>query len=250
MKKILVFLLVAVMLMVSACGNVETTGGEPMATPTATPEATPTPAHTADSISVTVRVNGADGSFEIVNEAIDVTDVDKDGKYTISDALYCAHDAKYDGEGLGFATADTEYGLSLTMLWGDTSGAFGYYLNNVSSMSLSDEVKEGDLVVAYIYRDQATWSDSYTSFDKDYTSVAVGETVALTLNGQGYDANFAVVTSPISGAVITVNGQATEYVTLEDGTVSISFDTAGTYEVAVETEGNYYVAALCIVEVK
>ena len=246
MKKILALLLVAVMLMVSACGNVETTGGQP----TATPGATATPAPTADSISVTVRVNGADGSFAIANVAIDVTDVDQDGKYTIADALYCAHASQYKGDGLGFATADTEYGLSLTMLWGDTSGAFGYYLNNVSSMSLSDEVKEGDLVVAYIYRDQVMWSDSYTSFDVNYSSVAVGEAVTLTLKGQCYDANFNVVTAPISGTVITVNGQATEYVTGEDGTVTVSFDAAGTYSVAVETEGNYYVAALCIIEVK
>ena len=246
MKKILALLLVAVMLMVSACGNVETTGGQP----TATPGATATSAPSADSISVTVRVNGADGSFAIANVAIDVTDVDQDGKYTIADALYCAHASQYKGDGLGFATADTEYGLSLTMLWGDTSGAFGYYLNNVSSMSLSDEVKEGDLVVAYIYRDQVMWSDSYTSFDVNYSSVAVGETVTLTLNGQCYDANFNVVTAPISGAVITVNGQTTEYVTGEDGTVTVSFDASGTYSVALETEGNYYVAALCIIEVK
>ncbi len=246
MKKILAMLLMVAMLMVSGCGDVETTGGEP----TPTPGATSTPEPAVDSISVTVRVNGADGGFKVANKAIDVTDVDQDGKYTIADALHCVHSEEYDGDGLGFATADTEYGISLTMLWGDTSGAFGYYVNNVASLSLSDQVKEGDLVVAYIYRDQATWSDSYTSFDKSYVSAATGEDITLTLNGQGYDINFNQVTAPVAGAVITINGQATEYATDADGKVSLSFDTAGTYMIAVGTDGNYYISALCIVEVK
>ncbi|MBO7666544.1 MAG: hypothetical protein J6S70_03845, partial [Clostridia bacterium] len=93
-------------------------------------------------------------------------DADADGVLTISDALYAAHEAAYEGgAAAGFAAATTEYGLSLTKLWGvENGGSYGYFVNDNSAMSLADPLSDGDEVVAFIYT-AADWSDAYSFFD-------------------------------------------------------------------------------------
>ena len=57
--------------------------------------------------------------------AVDLRDADEDGAVTINDALAIAHDAHCPG---GYASATTEYGLSLTKLWNVENGTgYGYY---------------------------------------------------------------------------------------------------------------------------
>ena len=46
---------------------------------------------------VTVYVTIANGSLVMTQEPVTVTDIDKDGSLTINDALYLAHEAKYQG---------------------------------------------------------------------------------------------------------------------------------------------------------
>lgn len=47
-------------------------------------------------------------------------------------------------------------------LWGtENGGSYGYYVNNVSTWSLTDPVDEGDYVNAFVYTDLTTWFDTY-----------------------------------------------------------------------------------------
>ena len=48
--------------------------------------------------------------------------------------------------------------------------------------------------------------------------------MTLTLSAAGYDENWAPVTSPLAGAVITVNGEKTESVTDENGQVTLTVE--------------------------
>ena len=117
---------------------------------------------------------------------------DGDGAYTVNDVLYAAHDAAYEGGvAAGYATADTQWGLSIAKLWGDESGNFGYWLNNASCWSLTDPVAEGDYVVAFVYYDGTNYSDAYAYFTEGSYTVAAGEALIVELQAvSGYDENW------------------------------------------------------------
>ena len=101
-----------------------------------------------EPITVYVTIADDNGVLVLAHEAITVTtDFDFDGTLSIADAIFCAHEAKFEGGAdAGFACERTVYGLSLIKLWGiDNGGSFGYYCNNASPMSLSDAIANRDL---------------------------------------------------------------------------------------------------------
>ncbi|MBO5898329.1 MAG: hypothetical protein J6R04_04885 [Clostridia bacterium] len=198
-----------------------------------------------------IYVTISDGSLALVRRAVSLSDADGDGATTIGDALVLAHDAAYEGgAAAGFGAAETEYGLSMTKLWGITSGAYGYCVNDASAMSLYDAVAVGDHVYAYVYRDLETWSDVYSYFDRSAVETAKGEQVTLTLTYVGYDAAWNLVTAPVADAVITVNGEATSYTTDAEGKVTLSFDKKGSYTLSATSETLTLVPPVCVVAVK
>ena len=175
----------------------------------------------AEETAPVVYVTIANGSVVLPCQAVELTDADEDGALTIADALYLAHEAAFEGGAeAGFACENTEYGLSMTKLWGvDNGGAFGYYVNDAMAMSLADPLKDGDYVNAYVYTDTAAYSDMYCFFD--LKTAAEGD-VALTLSGVSFDENYAPVVNPVAGAVITVNGEKTDAVTDENGQATVT----------------------------
>lgn len=175
------------------------------------------------------------GSVVAALETVNLTDADGDGALTVCDALYAVHEKLYEGgatAGFGYYTG--EYGLSMSKLWGDESGMFGYYLNNASCTSLADPVKDGDSITAFIYQSE-DWSDVYTYFDVTEASVSTGEEITLTLMAAGYDENWNPISYPVEGAVITLNGNPVYahstsgstpmWETDENGQVTISINT-------------------------
>lgn len=177
---------------------------------------------TAESVSVTVTI--ANGTPVLSAQTVEVTDTDADGILTINDALYCAHETAYEGgAAAGYASAQSEYGMSMSKLWGIENGSsFGYYVNNASAMSLVDPVANGDYICAFVYTDLTAWSDTYSYFDVTSVTADSGKTVTLTLSAAGFDENWAPVTLPVEGATITVDGTATELVTDAEGKVTLS----------------------------
>ena len=172
-----------------------------------------------DDIYVTIT----NGNIVLAYEDVDLKDTDGDGALTVNDALYLAHQEKYNGgTAAGFASEMTDYGLSLTKLWGNESGSFGYTVNNTSAMSLAEPVKAGDHVVAYVYTDTVAWSDTYCFFDKAELEINENTSFTLTLKMNTYDAEWNTVQAPVGGARITINGITTDYVTDADGKVTLS----------------------------
>ena len=173
-----------------------------------------------------VTISNGQGEFCMAQVEIDVTDVDEDGVLTVYDALYCAHEAAYPGGAeAGFAAEDTEYGKSLTKLWGEENGgSYGYYLNNASCMSLDTPIEASSAVCAYVYQDLESWSEQFSYFVSELLDDG---SVKLTLYAAGFDADYNEISTPIAGAAITVDGVENGQTTGEDGSFVVDFDSLG-----------------------
>lgn len=202
------------------------------------------------SAEVYVSITDETGALVLACDVVTVTDADADGALTIGDALWAAHVENYETAAEGYGAAMTEYGLSLTKLWGvENGGSYGYCLNDASAWSLLDPVAAGDHVKAYVYTDLTAWSDTYCWFDSTFVEAAAGSEVALTLSAAGYDEAWNPVTLPVEGAVLTVNGEAVEAVTDAEGKAVWAFAEAGVYVVSAASETQNLVAPVCIVTV-
>ncbi len=201
--------------------------------------------------SAQVYVTISDGSLVMAQEAVHVTDMDGDGALTINDALILAHDAKYEGgSAAGYAAADGDWGLSISRLWGvENGGSYGYYLNNASAMGLTDPVRNGDYLNAFVYTDTAAFSDAYCFFDVSTVSVKKGGGLTLTLSMAGYDENWAPVVLPAEGAVILVNGEETSVRTDAEGKAVIRFDKSGDFIISAKSDAAVLVPPVCAVSV-
>ncbi|NCC68465.1 MAG: hypothetical protein EOM14_09805, partial [Clostridia bacterium] len=193
-------------------------------------------------------VTGTDAdSTLLANAPVMVTDLNTDGNFNVDETLYAAHEAYYSGgAAAGYGSSETQWGLSLTKLWGDTSSCYGYWVNNASAWSLEDSVESGDYVTAFVYKDQTSWSDTYTAFSARSYSATAGNPVTLTLNAYtynpstyGYDEG-----AYTEGASISVVGTSISGVTDENGQVTLTLPSAGTYTLtATETDGSIVPAA-------
>ncbi|MBR4232797.1 MAG: S-layer homology domain-containing protein [Oscillospiraceae bacterium] len=192
---------------------------------------------------------------------VTVADLDANGTIDVNEALYAAHETYYypGGAAAGYATAETEWGLSVAKLWGDGSGSFGYYNNNAMCWGLGDPVAEGDHLYAFVYADQTAWSDPYAYLDKnDYTAKA-GEELSVTLTAQnGFDENWNPVFAPCDGAVIRVlKADTLEWLPIEkwsftggeNGTYGVTINEAGDYMIVADKPEVYLVPAVAAVKV-
>lgn len=195
---------------------------------------------TANPVKIFVTISNK-GNVVLFQQNITVTDVNNNGFFDVDDALYAAHEAGYTGgAAAGYASYESQWGLSISKLWGDTSYCYGYWLNNASCWSLEDVVAEGNHLVAFVYTDGANWSDSYAKFEKfDYAATA-GKALTVKLDTAGYDANWNTVFSAHAGAAIAVYDN-TGKMLAEGYTVVDNQD--GTYTVTIGAAGNYYVVA-------
>ena len=203
------------------------------------------------TVNVTISVAGeivtaADGG-KVANRAVTVSDLDGSGTIDVNETLICAHNALYAGGAeAGYGASQSDWGLAIDMLWGDTSYAFGYYVDNAMAMSLADPVHDGGSVHAYVFADKEFYSDVYAYFDKAEAKAENGQ-VTLTLMAGSFDENWNVVFAPCAGASITVDGAATGLVTDAEGKVTLSFAEAGSHLVSAVSDSVSLVPPVCCV---
>lgn len=199
---------------------------------------------------VIVYVTIANGSLVMTQEAINVTDADGDGTLTINDALFLAHEAGFSGgAAAGYASEVGAYGLCIAKLWGvQNGGSYGYYLNNASAMGLTDTVKDGDHLTAFVYTDTAAFSDTFCFFDVNNVTAEAGEKLTLTLSAAGYDESWNPVVKPVAGAVITVDGVPSSFVTDAEGKVTLTLE-GGAHTLSAVSESAVLVPPVCAVTV-
>ncbi len=190
-------------------------------------------------------VNISDGkSVVAAMEKVPYADKDNDGKWTVNDVLIAVHESKCKD---GYATVTSDYGPMITKLWGvENGGSYGYYLNNAMAMSLTDEIKSGDVLYAYVYADAAGYSDAYSFFDKASFENEGGNKVTLKLSYvSGFDESYAPVISALEGATVIVDGKKAEVKTAADGSAEITLPKK-TAVITAEKEGLTLVPPVCV----
>ncbi len=208
----------------------------------------------ADSF-VNTYVTIADGSGAVVlpYASVKVRDIDSDGKLTVNDALYCAHEQYYTGgAAAGYATSTSQYGMGMDKLWGDDANglqAFGYYLNDSMAENLQAEIKADDYVAAFVYSDSANWSDKYAFFNIKTVSAVKNKEVELTLYKMDYDENWNPVALPFAGASITIDGEAIPAKTDANGRATVKIPDAGTHIISAKSLTATLAAPVCVAEV-
>ena len=204
----------------------------------------------ATDVTVLVTIADANGDLVLAMEPVTVIDIDEDGLLTINDALYCAHEEAYEGgAAAGYASAMSDYGLSLAKLWGTENGSsYGYYVNDAAAWGLADPVADGDRVNAFVYTDLTAWSDTYCYFDVAAVEAEAGDKLTLTLTAAGYDESWNPITLPVAGATITINGEKTDAVTDENGQATVTVDGEGTLIISAVSETQTLVPPVCVVE--
>lgn len=179
------------------------------------------------------------GAVVVFQQPVTVVDVNHNGIFDVDDALFAAHEKFYTGGATaGYASYESQWGLSISMLWGDTSYCYGYWLNNASCWSLEDVVAEGNHLVAFVYQDSMYWSDAYSKFDSFAYSVEEDTALTVKLDKAGYDENWNTVFAAHSGATVTVYDADMKVV---DAAVTDNGD--GTYTVTLNAAGSYYLVA-------
>lgn len=207
----------------------------------------------AATADVYVTIADGSGKLAMTQEKVIVTDRDGDGKFSIDEALYAAHEAKYSGgAAAGYASVGSEWGLSLQKLWGvENGGSYGYYVNRNMAMGLTDEVKDGDYIAAFVYTDTTAWSDVFCFFDQDKVACEAGEEVTLTLSQYQWDMTTGETkTVAVAGATITVNGEKTDYKTDESGRVTIQLEESGEIVISATSETLRLVPPVCMASVE
>ncbi|MBQ7718256.1 MAG: dockerin type I repeat-containing protein, partial [Clostridia bacterium] len=165
-------------------------------------------------------------------------------EYNIDDILKAAHEQYADAEH-GYSSADSGFGLSITKLWGDESGACGYWQNDNSAWSLGDKVSDGDFISAFVYKDRTGWSDAYTKFaDNPVTAPAKSE---ITFTLQKFDWS-AYAFIPCVGAEVSVIGLTdVGGTTDENGAVTLVIPTEGTYTAIAQSADIPIVPTSCTI---
>ena len=203
-----------------------------------------------ENVNVYVSITDDTGALVLAYEQVEVSDVDADGVISIGDALAAAHAQKHENGADAFGLAATEFGLSMTKLWGvENGGSYGYSLNDASSWSLLDPVAEGDHVKAFVYTDLAMWSDTYSFFQTPAAEIKAGDALELLLQANGYDENFAPVTFAVENAQLAIDGVGVDVWTDAEGKAAVSFEKFGTYVVSAFSGTMTLVAPVCIVTV-
>ncbi len=208
---------------------------------TVTVEAAEEPVTPADPATVNVSIFNK-GEIAVMQKDIEVTDYNVDGQLNVDDALYAAHEAAYTGGAeAGYQSAETSYGLSIQKLWGDESGSYGYWLNDASCWSLSDTVKEGDSLVAFVYQDATGWSDAYARFSPTSYTANKKEAFTVSVEKAGYDESWNTVFSAFTDVSITAydtDGKALpeSYYTAEG--CQVTFKKAGDFVIAARGTGS------------
>lgn len=152
--------------------------------------------------------------------------------YTIADALEAVHDECFKGGAeVGYAAAETQYGLGLSKLWGDESGNFAYQVNrgSVSVWGLSDVISDGDEIDAYILQSYYPDSEDYAAFGEAAAEGTAGKPITLQLYSSSFDEFYQMNMIPLAGASVHAYGASADGapVTDADGKASITLTEPG-----------------------
>ena len=200
----------------------------------------------ADSANITVTIADGNGSIAVALEAMTVTDADNDGQLTVNDAFITAHDTWYEGGATaGYASETTQWGLSVKKFWGvENGGSYGYYVNNAMAMGLTDPIKDGDYLAAFVYVDTQGLSDAYSYIEETTDAEPSVGKAAFRASFSGWDENWNPLISPIVGANVYLDGNDAGIVTGANGEFVVQFPGNGVHTITVRSADRNYACAV------
>ena len=201
--------------------------------------------------TIFVSIADENGKLVLAYEKVSLSDTDGDGILTVGDALSKAHESYYEEGKTGFSSEKTQFGTSMTKLWGVVNGgSYGCYINDVFAMSCADVVKSGDHIYAFVYTDTVTFSDSYSYFDIQSITAKRGDTVTLTLCSSGYDESWNICSAPVANAIILINGLDSGVRTDENGKTYITVDSRKDIVLSAYSNDQTITPPVCIISVE
>ncbi len=186
-----------------------------------------------DAIKVYITISKDGEVVEDRNgEKVAVVPVELLGKkeYTLDDVFKSAHGQYHkDGEE-AYGTAESQWGLGVSKLWGiENGGNYGYQINNgeVMVMGPTQAVNDGDIVDAYVIKNNYPDTEAYATFNQPIVIVEKGESINYKLVSATYDENFNMVFVPVEGATIYSDGDKMDWVTDANGLMWIKYNEEG-----------------------
>lgn len=185
--------------------------------------------------------------------SVAVYDTNHDGYYSLDEALVSVHTsyAQNEKSDYSFAYNESWGSYSVLKLWGVETSATGFYRNNQMTASVNEEyLSAGDQIVAFIYKDQETWSDRYSYFTENDKTVCANTEFELELK---YSSIWGDTDSAQKAAPIGVYDEAGTYsvpavfrgekITDNFYMPTVSTDTDGKVKFSITEPGVYYVTA-------
>ena len=171
------------------------------------------------------------------------------GGSTVEDAIVAAHETYCPAGADGWQKAESDWGMSMVMIWGSYDGVGAYYVNGDMPWVQSWEMDaaDGDYVDLILYGPD--WSDSYARFDKRTADAAAEEKFALTLTYDVFDENWVAQPAPLAGATVKTTDGVFLGTTDAEGKVYLCFEAAGEYIVTAASADTVITAPVCVVTV-
>ena len=210
------------------------------------------PALAADEISVFVNVSaGGHTALTKDGKPAVMMEVKVPEGSTIEDAIIAAHKAYCPEGAKGWQKAESDWGMSMTMIWGYGDGVGAYYVNGVMPWVQSWEypATDGDCVDLILYGDTMDWSDSYAQFDQRSAILVAGESLTLTLTHDVFDENWTAQPTALAGATVATTDGKVLGTTDGDGKVTFSFAQPGAYYVVASSKDVIITLPVCAVYV-
>ena len=174
------------------------------------------------------------GTIRESNTLLEIVDMDKDGAVTLGDALAYAHRAL--DKSTNYAVEDG----NIQRAWGVSDGYYRLFINEQPAGELTAPVSELDRIALLIENGENADAESRLDFDPVVTLSQPEEGRTLTL----YRVS-AGERTPLTGAVVLVDGEDTGLRTGGDGSVTLRFPYAASYVITAESESGDEPGALC-----
>ncbi len=168
----------------------------------------------ADVSPVYVTISDENGELVLAYEAFELKDYDGDGKLTVNDALLAAHQSHCEG---GYASNS----LNITKLWGVENRVYDCYIDGSRMYYIYESLSEDNHIQAFVYTDTENLSDRFSYFTKETLTFSENtETLALYAYTTTKDGH--LISEPVAGAKITVNGEEIGVKTDQNGQFTIA----------------------------
>lgn len=170
------------------------------------------------AMNISMTISDENGDLVLTKAPVSVKDEDGDGVLTVNDALIAAHNTYCEG---GYRYKNSSGKPEITSLWGASDLAYGVFNNGGNVWMLNEYIADDDHIQAYVYTDSENLTDAFSYFSKENLTFENGKET-LTLYAYGITVDGNLLSQPVAGAAIIINGKETKIKTDKEGKFTLS----------------------------